>query len=53
MGAICTHCMHMLVLCSHELCVRNQRPAMSFAEVVEDAFAMGPVPLRKYAKNIR
>ncbi|XP_038215018.1 proton-coupled amino acid transporter 4 [Zerene cesonia] len=53
MGAICTHCMHILVLCSHELCVRNQRPALNFAEVVEEAFAMGPVSLRKHAKNIR
>ncbi|XP_047530702.1 proton-coupled amino acid transporter-like protein pathetic isoform X1 [Vanessa atalanta] len=53
MGVICTHCMHILVACSRELCIRNQRPAMSFAEVVEDAFAMGPVSLRPYAKKIR
>ncbi|CAG9578710.1 unnamed protein product [Danaus chrysippus] len=53
MGTICTHCMHMLVQCSHELCIRNQRPAMSFAEVVEDAFAMGPIALRPYAKKFR
>ncbi|XP_072938749.1 proton-coupled amino acid transporter-like protein pathetic [Epargyreus clarus] len=53
MGAICTHCMHILVQCSHELCIRNQRPAMSFAEVVEDAFAMGPVSLRPYSKKMK
>lgn len=53
MGVICTHCMHILVGCSRELCVRNQRPAMSFAEVVEDAFAMGPIPLRPYAKKFK
>ncbi|XP_045768177.1 proton-coupled amino acid transporter 4 [Maniola jurtina] len=53
MGAICTHCMHILVSCSHELCIRNQRPALSFAEVVEDAFAMGPILLRPYAKKIK
>ncbi|VVD00350.1 unnamed protein product [Leptidea sinapis] len=53
MGAICTHCMHILVLCSNELCVRNQKPAMGFAEVVEDAFSVGPVIFRKYAKSIR
>ncbi|KAJ0175508.1 hypothetical protein K1T71_008667 [Dendrolimus kikuchii] len=33
MGALCTHCMHMLVQCSRELCIRNQRPALSFSEV--------------------
>ncbi|XP_068632396.1 proton-coupled amino acid transporter-like protein pathetic [Battus philenor] len=53
MGAICTHCMHILVQCSNELCVRNQRPAMSFAEVVEEAFAMGPVSLRSYSKKMK
>lgn len=53
MGAICTHCMHILVQCSNELCIRNQRPAMSFAEVVEDAFAMGPVPLRPHSKTMK
>lgn len=53
MGAICTHCMHILVECSHELCVRNQRPALSFSEVVEDAFSMGPVALRPHATKMR
>ncbi|XP_013187317.1 proton-coupled amino acid transporter-like protein pathetic [Amyelois transitella] len=53
MGFICTHCMHMLVQCSHELCVRNQRPALSFSEVVEDAFMLGPVPLRPYAQKMK
>ncbi|XP_061703773.1 proton-coupled amino acid transporter-like protein pathetic [Cydia pomonella] len=53
MGAVCTHCMHMLVRCSHELCIRNQRPALSFSEVVEDAFTSGPVPLRPYAKKMK
>lgn len=53
MGAICTHCMHMLVQCSNELCIRNQRPALSFSEVVEDAFTSGPVPLRPYAKKMK
>ncbi|XP_049867849.1 proton-coupled amino acid transporter-like protein pathetic isoform X1 [Pectinophora gossypiella] len=53
MGAICTHCMHILVECSHELCIRNQRPALSFSEVVEDAVASGPVFLRPYAKKMK
>ncbi|KAL4703799.1 hypothetical protein ACJJTC_011599 [Scirpophaga incertulas] len=53
MGTICTHCMHILVKCSNELCIRNQRPALSFSEVVEDAFTSGPVPLRPYAKTMK
>ncbi|XP_059046360.1 proton-coupled amino acid transporter-like protein pathetic isoform X1 [Achroia grisella] len=53
MGVICTHCMHILVRCSHELCIRNQRPALSFSEAVEDAFASGPIPLRPFAKKMK
>ncbi|KAI5642670.1 transmembrane amino acid transporter protein domain-containing protein [Phthorimaea operculella] len=53
MGAICTHCMHILVNCSRELCIRHQRPALSFSEVVEDAFSSGPVSLRPYAKKMK
>lgn len=53
MGMICTHCMHILVQCSHQLCIRNQRPALSFSEVVEDAIATGPIPLRPYAKTMK
>lgn len=53
MGAICTHCMHVLVQCSHELCIRSQRPALSFSEVVEDSFASGPISFRPYAKKIK
>lgn len=53
MGAICTHCMHMLVRCAHELCRRKRMGAMSFSEVVESAFETGPTslqPLAKYSK---
>ncbi|KAJ8963937.1 hypothetical protein NQ314_005268 [Rhamnusium bicolor] len=50
MGAICTHCMHMLVGCSHELCRRTQKQSLNFSEVVESAFRTGPDSLQKYAK---
>lgn len=50
MGFICTHCMHMLVGCSHELCRRTQEPALNFAEVVGSAFKTGPQPLQKYSE---
>nr|CAD7403987.1 unnamed protein product [Timema cristinae] len=49
MGIICTHCMHMLVKCCHELCRRTQRPALDFSEVVEAAFSTGPSILRTYS----
>ena len=50
MGFICTHCMHMLVGCSHELCKRTQKPSLSFADVVESAFGTGPESLQKFSK---
>lgn len=53
MGMICTHCMHMLVGCSHELCRRLQVPSMNFAEVCYNAFDTGPYGLRKFAHAAR
>ncbi|XP_075224513.1 proton-coupled amino acid transporter-like protein acs isoform X2 [Lycorma delicatula] len=53
MGAICTHCMHMLVKCSHELCMRNQLPALGFADVAEYAFQSGPRQLRGFSTYAR
>ncbi|XP_058061139.1 proton-coupled amino acid transporter-like protein CG1139 isoform X1 [Anopheles bellator] len=50
MGAVCTHCMHILVKCSHELCRRLQVPSLSFDEVCHRAFESGPVGLRRYSK---
>ncbi|XP_025831950.1 proton-coupled amino acid transporter-like protein pathetic isoform X2 [Agrilus planipennis] len=50
MGIICTHCMHMLVKCSHDLCRRTNTAALNFAEVSEYACQLGPEPLRKYSR---
>ncbi|KAF5282182.1 hypothetical protein FQR65_LT02879 [Abscondita terminalis] len=50
MGAICTHCMHMLIGCAHELCRRAQVPFLSFDEVAEYAFKTGTETSKKYAK---
>lgn len=50
MGIICTHCMHMLVGCSHELCRRTKKQSLNFSEVVESSFSTGPESLQKYAK---
>lgn len=55
MGAICTHCMHMLVKCCHELSRRLQVPSLNFSEVCFASFETGPVGIRKYshlARNI-
>ncbi|XP_060530541.1 proton-coupled amino acid transporter-like protein CG1139 isoform X2 [Cylas formicarius] len=53
MGVICTHCMHILVSCSHELCRRTQTPFLSFSDVVESAFKTGPPFLQKCSKAAR
>ncbi|KAL1139772.1 hypothetical protein AAG570_006749 [Ranatra chinensis] len=53
MGAICTHCMHMLVNCAHELCKRVQAPSLSFSQVAEQAFLTGPSHIRKYSNGFR
>lgn len=53
MGVICTHCMHMLVRCAHELSRKRRVSAMGFSDVVEAAFDYGPAslqPLAKYSK---
>lgn len=52
MGVICTHCMHMLVGCAHELCRRTKVPALGFSEVVGAAFETGPEILRKHARIV-
>ncbi|KAL5280369.1 hypothetical protein ACFFRR_004389 [Megaselia abdita] len=49
MGVICTHCMHMLVKCSHELCRRMSTPSMNFAQVAYASFETGPLGLRRYS----
>lgn len=49
MGVLCTHCMHMLVGCAHELCRRTQKQSLSFSEVVESSFKTGPSFLQNYS----
>lgn len=53
MGAICTHCMHVLVRCSHELSRRVQAPSLSFPEVCYTSFKTGPPGLQRYADLAR
>ncbi|EEB19793.1 proton-coupled amino acid transporter, putative [Pediculus humanus corporis] len=49
-GAICTHCMHILVKCSHRLCKKVRVSSLGFSEVVEAAFEYGPESLQPMAK---
>lgn len=53
LGFICTHCMQILVKCSHELCRRLQVPSLNFSEVCYSSFETGPTRLRKYSEHAR
>lgn len=53
MGIICTHCMHILVRCAHELCRRYRVPALGFSEVCSQAFETGPQCLQKFSKHVK
>ncbi|KAK9507280.1 hypothetical protein O3M35_007175 [Rhynocoris fuscipes] len=53
MGIVCTHCMHVLVNCSHELCRRLQVPSLSFSQVAEQAFKSGPTRLQWFSSRAR
>ncbi|XP_070501979.1 proton-coupled amino acid transporter 1 isoform X1 [Chironomus tepperi] len=53
LGFVCTHCMHILVKCSHELCRRLQVPSLNFSGVCFASFETGPESLRKYSGHAR
>ncbi|XP_049296672.1 proton-coupled amino acid transporter 2-like [Anopheles funestus] len=53
MGIICTHCMHLLVRCSHDLCRRYGRPSLSYAEVGYYALDSGPTWSQPLAASFR
>lgn len=53
MGIICTHCMHILVRCSHELSRRMQVPSLDFSQVCAASFETGPPGMRRYARGVR
>lgn len=48
-GLICTHCVHILVKTSHQVCQRTRIPVLGFAETAERVFQYGPVKLRRMA----
>ncbi|KAJ7990532.1 hypothetical protein DPEC_G00301310 [Dallia pectoralis] len=51
MGAVCVHCMHILVQCSHHLCERLKRPPMGYSDTV--AFAMEHSSYQCFRHNAR
>ncbi|XP_066590961.1 proton-coupled amino acid transporter-like protein pathetic isoform X2 [Prorops nasuta] len=50
---VCTHCAYILVKCAHVLYYKTRRTEMSFADVAETAFALGPKWGRKFSKPSR
>ncbi|KAF5287223.1 hypothetical protein FQA39_LY16000 [Lamprigera yunnana] len=50
MGLICTHCMHILVRCAHELCKRTKLPYLTFAEVAGLCLETGSEENRRFAR---
>lgn len=48
-GFICTHCMHILLDCAHDLCRRRKICAMGYAEVCYSAFITRREPLIRKA----
>ncbi|XP_031340853.1 proton-coupled amino acid transporter-like protein CG1139 [Photinus pyralis] len=52
-GILCTHCIHLLVSVSHELCRKLKVPSLSLAETCEAAFDNGPKRLVKYSGLVK
>ncbi|CAH1732867.1 proton-coupled amino acid transporter-like protein pathetic [Aphis gossypii] len=48
-GALCTHCIYLLVLCSQTLARRTRRPYLGFADTAAAAFSTGPRRFRAWA----
>lgn len=48
-GFLCTHCVHILVRTSHEVCRKTRTPALTFAGTAEKVFETGPPALRPYS----
>lgn len=53
LGAIATHCMHILVNCSRKLCERTSSIALDYPEVVESCLLTGPQRFRRTAPYFR
>ncbi|XP_070495587.1 proton-coupled amino acid transporter-like protein pathetic [Chironomus tepperi] len=52
-GLICTHCVWILVRCSHKICKISKTPVLGFAETAEKVFEYGPNWAKKYSRAAR
>lgn len=52
-GILCTHCVHMLVAASHEVCKRSKIPSLGFSETAGAVFNYGPERLRPFAPTAK
>lgn len=52
-GIICAHCMHVLVHCGNELCMRTKSSHLDYASVMEKAFETSSGWTRRYARAAR
>ena len=52
-GAMCVHCMHLLVQCSHELCSRTGDSSLSYADMAETACHLGPRKVQRVSSFFR
>jgi len=48
-GFLCTHCVHILVRTSHQICKDIRVPCLGFAETAEKVFENGPKKMRPWA----
>lgn len=49
-GMLCSHCVAVLVKCSHVLSVKDKKPSLGFEETAEAAFRTGPNGVQKYSQ---
>ncbi|XP_059060191.1 proton-coupled amino acid transporter-like protein CG1139 [Achroia grisella] len=52
-GIIATHCVHILVTTSRDLCREIRTPFLNYADTCERVFKQGPQKLRRYSLHIR
>ncbi|XP_017477885.1 PREDICTED: proton-coupled amino acid transporter-like protein CG1139 [Rhagoletis zephyria] len=52
-GVLCTHCVHILVKTSQDICKEYQIPALTFAETAERVFEKGPKSLQSWSLFVR
>ncbi|XP_026745621.1 proton-coupled amino acid transporter-like protein CG1139 [Trichoplusia ni] len=52
-GVIATHCVHILVSTSRDVCKETRVPLLSYTDTCEGVFKTGPKKLKQYSKHVR